>query len=180
MNYAMMKKRSMEELNRLDVEAFKKSEKLSVAVVMDNVRSMNNIGSVFRTCDAFRIETVFLCGITACPPHKDIEKTALGATESVEWCYFESTKSAVEKLIADGYKVYAVEQVENSIFLHQFTVEKTEKIALIFGNEVMGVEQDVINCCHGCIEIPQFGTKHSLNISVSAGIVLWQIACLYH
>ena len=175
-----MKKRSMEELNRLDVESFKKSEKLPVVMVLDNVRSMNNIGSVFRTCDAFLVEAVFLCGITARPPHKDIEKTALGATESVDWYYFESAKTAIEQLKTDGYKIYAVEQVENSIFLNQFTVGKTEKIALIFGNEVMGVEQEIINNCHGCIEIPQFGTKHSLNISVSAGIVLWQMSCLYH
>jgi len=168
----------MEDLNRLDVESFKKSEKLPVVVVLDNVRSMNNIGSVFRTCDAFRIDAVFLCGITAKPPHKDIEKTALGATKSVSWQYFNSTTSAVEKLIAENYKVYAIEQVENSIFLNRFSIEKTEKIALIFGNEVMGVEQEVIDICHGCIEIPQFGTKHSLNIAVSAGIVLWQTLCL--
>ena len=175
-----MKKRSMEELNRLDVASFKKSEKLPVVMVLDNVRSMNNIGSVFRTCDAFLVEAVFLCGITACPPHKDIEKTALGATESVNWRYFESAKTAVEQLKTDGYKIYAVEQVENSIFLNQLTVEKTEKIALVFGNEVMGVEQEVVNSCHGCIEIQQFGTKHSLNISVSAGIVLWHISYLHH
>ena len=165
----------MESLNRMDAAAFKRSEKLPVAVVLDNVRSMNNIGSVFRTCDAFRIDAVFLCGITAKPPHKDIEKTALGATESVNWQYFEDTKSAVEKLKTDNYKVFAIEQVENSIFLNEFTVEKNEKIALVFGNEVMGVEQEVINNCYGCIEIPQFGTKHSLNISVSAGIVLWHV-----
>ena len=175
-----MKKRSMEELNRLDVETFKGSNKLPVVVVLDNVRSMNNIGSVFRTCDAFLIESVFLCGITARPPHKDIEKTALGATESVDWQYFESAKTTVEQLKTDGYRVYAVEQVEDSVFLNQFTVGETEKIALVFGNEVMGVVQDVVNQCHGCIEIPQFGTKHSLNISVSAGIVLWHISSLYH
>jgi tRNA G18 (ribose-2'-O)-methylase SpoU len=175
-----MKKRSTEELNRLDVDGFKKSEKLPVVVVLDNVRSMNNIGSVFRTCDAFLIESVFLCGITARPPHKDIEKTALGATESVDWQYFDTTKSAVEQLLANAYKVYAVEQVENSILLQQFAVEKTEKLALVFGNEVMGVEQDIVNQCHGCIEIPQFGTKHSLNISVSAGIVLWHVLYLYN
>jgi len=175
------KKLTMNELNRLDVTAFKESEKLPVVVVLDNVRSMNNIGSVFRTCDAFRIDAVFLCGITAKPPHKDIEKTALGATQSVNWQYFETTRQAVERLITDNYKIYAIEQVENSIFLNDFTVEKNEKIALIFGNEVMGVEQEVINnYCHQCIEIPQFGTKHSLNISVSAGIVLWHILYLYH
>ena len=170
----------MNELNRLDIASFKTSEKLPVIVVMDNVRSMNNIGSVFRTCDAFRIDAIFLCGITAKPPHKDIEKTALGATESVSWQYFESTKSAVEKLKNENYNVFAIEQVENSIFLNQFTIEKNEKLALVFGNEVMGVEQEVINSCHGCIEIPQFGTKHSLNISVSAGIVLWQMVYLYN
>jgi tRNA G18 (ribose-2'-O)-methylase SpoU len=174
------KKLTMSDLNRLDVEAFKKSEKLPVVVVLDNVRSMNNIGSVFRTCDAFRIDAVFLCGITAKPPHKDIEKTALGATESVNWHYFESTKSAVEKLIADNYNVYAIEQVENSIFLTEIEKKKEEKIALVFGNEVMGVEQKIVNNCHGCIEIPQFGTKHSLNIAVSAGIVLWHVLYLYN
>jgi tRNA G18 (ribose-2'-O)-methylase SpoU len=174
------KKLSMEELNRLDVASFKKSEKLPVVVVLDNVRSMNNIGSVFRTCDAFRIDAVFLCGITAKPPHKDIEKTALGATESVSWQYFESTKQAVERLRTDSYKIYAIEQVKNSIFLNQFAMKKNEKLALIFGNEVMGVEQDIINECNACIEIPQFGTKHSLNISVSAGIVLWHILYLFN
>lgn len=171
----MPKKLSMDELNRINVEEFKQSSKLSVVVILDNVRSMNNIGSVFRTCDAFRIEKICLCGITAQPPHKDIEKTALGATQSVDWRYYDSTSEAVGELKDNNYSVFAVEQTEGSIFLDTFEVENYPKIALVFGNEVLGVEQEVINKCNGCIEIPQFGTKHSLNISVSAGIVLWEI-----
>jgi tRNA G18 (ribose-2'-O)-methylase SpoU len=175
----MSKKLSMNELNRINIEKFKQSSKLPVVVVLDNIRSMNNIGSVFRTCDAFRIERICLCGITAQPPHKDIEKTALGATQSVDWKYYESTSEAVEKLKNDNYSVFAVEQTEGSIFLDTFDVMNYPKLALIFGNEVLGVEQEVINKCNGCIEIPQFGTKHSLNIAVSAGIVLWQMMYLF-
>ena len=170
-----MKKRSMDELNRMNVEEFKQSNKFPVVVVLDNVRSMNNIGSVFRTCDAFLIDELYLCGITAQPPHKDIEKTALGATQSVNWTYFISTQEAVNKLIKDDYAVFAVEQAEQSIMLNEFNPRDYKKLALVFGNEVMGVEQQIIDTCHGCIEIPQFGTKHSLNISVSAGIILWDI-----
>jgi len=169
-----MKKRSMDKLDRMSVNEFKRSDKYPIVVVLDNVRSMNNIGSVFRTCDAFRINKIYLCGITAQPPHKDIEKTALGATQSVDWTYFDSTKKAVSELIENDYFVFSIEQVEPSMMLNEFNSSDYKKIALVFGNEVMGVEQEVIDLCHGCIEIPQFGTKHSLNISVSVGIVLWQ------
>lgn len=169
----------MEELNRINVEGFKQSTKFPVVVVLDNIRSMNNIGSVFRTCDAFRIEKICLCGITATPPHKDIEKTALGATQSVEWSYFSSTIEAVKELKENNYSVFSVEQTEGSIFLDTFDIIDYPKLALVFGNEVLGVKQEVIDMCDECIEIPQFGTKHSLNISVSAGIVLWQMMYLF-
>lgn len=175
----MSKKLSMDELNRINVEGFKQSIKFPVVVVLDNIRSMNNIGSVFRTCDAFRIEKICLCGITATPPHQDIEKTALGATRSVEWNYYSSTIDAVKELKETNYSVFAVEQTEGSIFLDTFDINNYPKLALIFGNEVMGVEQEVIDMCDECIEIPQFGTKHSLNIAVSAGIVLWQMMYLF-
>jgi tRNA G18 (ribose-2'-O)-methylase SpoU len=174
----MSKKLSMTALNRINVDEFKQSSKFPIVVVLDNIRSMNNTGSVFRTCDAFRIEKMYLCGITATPPHKDIEKTALGATQSVEWSYFPSTIEAVQALKDADYSVFAVEQTEGSIFLDSFDAEKYPKLALVFGNEVLGVEEEVINICDGCIEIPQFGTKHSLNVSVSAGIVLWQMIYL--
>jgi tRNA G18 (ribose-2'-O)-methylase SpoU len=170
-----MKKLSMDELNRMNIAEFKQSFKNPIVVVLDNVRSMNNIGSVFRTCDAFRIGEIYLCGITAQPPHKGIEKTALGATQSVSWKYFNSTQEAVNELIKNKYSVFAIEQVEQSITLNEFNSCDYKKIALVFGNEVMGVEQQVIDNCHGCIEIPQFGTKHSLNISISVGIILWHI-----
>lgn len=165
----------MDELNRLSVEAFQQKEKLSVTVVLDNVRSCHNIGSVFRTSDAFLVEQIILCGITATPPNKEIHKAALDAEKSVKWIYFSTTVEAVEQLIMEGYQVWAVEQVRNSIMLPDFTPDPSAKIALIFGNEVKGVDQSVIDKCHGVIEIPQFGTKHSLNISVSAGIVLWEV-----
>jgi len=174
----MAKKLSMDELNRIGVEEFKQTSKLPVVVVLDNVRSMNNIGSVFRTCDAFCIEQICLCGITAQPPHKDIEKTALGATQSVNWNYFPTTTEAVNQLKNNQYAVFAVEQTSGSIFLDTFDIQNYPKLALVFGNEVLGVEQEVIDICDGCIEIPQFGTKHSLNIAVSAGIVLWQMMYL--
>jgi tRNA G18 (ribose-2'-O)-methylase SpoU len=170
-----MRKLSNNELNRLDTEGFKNAKKNPVVVVLDNVRSCNNIGSVFRTSDALLIEKIYLCGYTATPPNKDIHKTALDAENTVEWKYFEKTEDAVDELKSNGYKVFAVEQVENSIMLNSFKPELNEKIALIFGNEVKGVDQNVINNCHGVIEIPQYGTKHSFNIAVSAGIVLWDI-----
>jgi len=164
----------MDELNRKTVVEFKQSGKLSLIVVLDNVRSLHNIGSIFRTCDAFLIEAIYLCGISATPPHKEIYKTALGAEESVDWKYFETTIQAVEHLQANGYAVWGVEQTENSISLTDFTIDPRKRYALVFGNEVRGIEQDVVDRCDGCIEIPQFGTKHSFNVSVSAGIVLWE------
>ena len=164
----------MDELNRKTVDEFKQSCKLPLVVVLDNLRSLHNIGSIFRTCDAFLIEAIYLCGISATPPHKEIHKTALGAEESVEWKYFETAVLAVEHLKADGYDVWGVEQTENSILLADFVIEHGKRYALVFGNEVRGIEQDVVDRCQGCIEIPQFGTKHSFNVSVSAGIVLWE------
>ena len=171
----MSRKIPNEELDRLSVEAFKTEEKTPIVVVLDNIRSLNNIGSVFRTSDAFLIEKIYLCGITAKPPHRDINKTALGATETVEWEHCESTLDLVGKLQTEDVEVYAIEQVENSIMLNDFKVDKLKKIALIFGNEVDGVQQEVVNACNGSIEIPQLGTKHSLNISVSCGVVLWSL-----
>jgi 23S rRNA (guanosine2251-2'-O)-methyltransferase len=167
------RKLKLDDLNRASVEEFKAQDKLSVAVVLDNVRSMHNIGSIFRTSDGFAVEQVCLCGITAQPPHREIEKTALGATQSVAWNYFETTIEAVEKLRKDGYIIIAIEQAENSLMLNIFIPEKTAKYALIFGNEVNGVSDEVMQMIDSCIEIPQFGTKHSFNIVVSAGIILW-------
>jgi tRNA G18 (ribose-2'-O)-methylase SpoU len=163
------------ELNRKSVEEFKETEKLPFAVVLDNIRSLNNIGSVFRTSDAFLIDRVYLCGITACPPNKEIHKTALGATESVDWTYFESTKEAVLQLKEENYRIISIEQVENSISLADFKIEDGEKYAFIFGHEVKGVQQEIVDLSDSCVEIPQYGTKHSLNISVSAGVVLWEM-----
>jgi tRNA G18 (ribose-2'-O)-methylase SpoU len=169
-----MKKLSMDELNRKTVGEFKQSGKLPLAVVLDNVRSLHNIGSIFRTCDAFLIDAIYLCGISATPPHREIHKTALGAEDSVDWKYFETTVQAVEYLQANDYAVWGVEQTENSISLEQFTIEAGKRYALIFGNEVRGICQEALDRCEGCIEIPQFGTKHSFNVSVSAGITLWE------
>jgi tRNA G18 (ribose-2'-O)-methylase SpoU len=174
-----MKKLLNEELNRKTVEEFKVAGKYPVLVVLDNVRSLHNIGSVFRTCDAFLVEGIYLCGITAIPPHREISKTALGATESVQWRYFKNTIHAVQLLREKGYKILAVEQTEHAHMLHDFKISQNEKYALIFGHEINGVEQDVINLCDGSIEIPQHGTKHSLNIAVSAGIVLWEFFSYY-
>ncbi|WP_319502055.1 RNA methyltransferase [uncultured Draconibacterium sp.] len=163
------------ELGRLSVEEYKKSTKTPIVVVLDNIRSCNNIGSVFRTSDALLINKIYLCGITATPPNNEIRKTALDAEKSVDWEYFEHTEEVVKKLQQEGFKVYAIEQVENSIMLPDFQPANDEKVALVFGNEVKGVKQSVVNLCDGSIEIPQYGTKHSFNISVSAGIVLWDI-----
>ena len=163
------------ELNRLSVTEFKERKKTPIIVVLDNIRSCNNIGSVFRTSDALLIEKIYLCGITATPPNNEIRKTALDAEKSVNWEYVEQTERVVEKLKIEGYKVFAIEQVENSIMLPDFSIAEGEKIAVVFGNEVKGVQQSVVNSCDGSIEIPQFGTKHSFNISVSAGIVLWDL-----
>lgn len=169
------RKRSNAELNRLNTEEFKAAQKIPLVVVLDNVRSLNNIGSIFRTADAFRIEEVLLCGITARPPHKDIRKTALGATESVAWRYFEQTQEALNDLRSKNYKIAAVEQAENAYALNDFEVDLSQGLAVVFGHEVQGVAQEVVDLCDAVIEIPQFGTKHSLNVSVSAGIVLWNL-----
>lgn len=168
-----IRKLKLDELNRASVEEFKEQDKLPVTVVLDNVRSMHNIGSIFRTSDGFAVEQVCLCGITAQPPHREIEKTALGATQSVNWTYFETPLQAVEQLRQDGYQIIAIEQAKNSIMLNEFNPDTTKKYALIFGNEVNGVSDEVMQNIDACIEIPQFGTKHSFNIVVSAGIVLW-------
>ncbi len=170
-----MRKLRNSELNRITVEEYKNTKKTPIVVILDNIRSCNNIGSVFRTSDALLVEKIYLCGITATPPNKDIHKTALDAEKSVDWEYFENTEDVVSKLKNEGYKVYAIEQVENSILLPDFMPDENEKVAIIFGNEVKGVKQTVVDICDGSIEIPQFGTKHSFNISVSAGIVLWDI-----
>lgn len=169
-----MRKLKNSELNRKTEEDYKNSVKNRVTVVLDNIRSLNNIGSVFRTADAFLIEQIYLCGITATPPHNDIRKTALGAENSVSWKYFENTKDAVLELINQEYLIFSVEQVENSLKLQEIPVSPNKKYALVFGNEVKGVSQEVIDISHKCIEIPQEGTKHSINISVCAGIVIWE------
>lgn len=170
-----MRKLKNSELGRLNVEEFKKAVKIPLIVILDNIRSLNNIGSVFRTSDAFTIEKIYLCGITAKPPHKEIHKTALGATESVDWEYTEDTLELVKELQNNNVKVVSIEQAENSIMLQDFVIKKGNKYAVIFGNEVKGVQQEVVTISDHCIEIPQFGTKHSLNISVSCGVVLWDI-----
>jgi len=167
------RKLKLEELSRLSIEEFHDAEKIPLVVVLDNVRSQNNIGSVFRTSDAFRVEEILLCGITATPPNAEIHKTALGAEDSVKWRYFENTLTAVDELKASGYTVFSVEQAENSLSLEHLTPERNRSYAVIFGHEVHGVAQAVVNASDGCIEIPQYGTKHSLNVSVTAGIVLW-------
>jgi 23S rRNA (guanosine2251-2'-O)-methyltransferase len=165
----------MTNLNRLSITDFKSTEKTPVVLILDNVRSGLNIGSAFRTADAFALEKILLCGITSQPPHREILKTALGSTESVEWQYYQTTKEAVLTLQNAGFHVFAVEQTKKKIWLHDFTIDKNMKYAFVFGNEVEGVEQEIIEICDGIIEIPQFGTKHSLNIAVSLGIVVWEI-----
>lgn len=168
-----MRKLKNEELDRLDVDTFKEAEKTPLIIILDNVRSLNNIGSVFRTADAFLVEKIYLCGITATPPHKDIRKTALGATASVVWEYRENTVNLIDDLKFEGYTVLALEQTENAKMLNTFVVDKRKKYALIFGNEVKGVSQEAVDRCDTVVEIPQFGTKHSLNIAVSVGVVVW-------
>ncbi len=170
-----MRKLLNRELGRKSLEQFKASEKAPVIIVLDNVRSQSNVGSVFRTADAFLTEAIYLCGITSKPPHREIQKTALGATESVNWKYFESTLEAITVLKSKGYKIIGIEQVEGSVELQDFVAQECERYALIFGHEVHGVDEAVIDLCDMCIEIPQFGTKHSFNISVSVGIILWEI-----
>ncbi len=172
-----MEKRKLknEELERKTVSEFKEAKKTPLVVILDNVRSLNNIGSVFRSCDAFLVKKIYLCGITAKPPHKDIHKTALGATETVEWEYVEKTLDVVKKYQEKKMKVFSVEQAEDSIMLQEFQPEKGECCAVVFGNEVKGVQQEVVSASDGVIEIPQLGSKHSLNIAVSAGIVVWDL-----
>ena len=170
-----MKKLKNNELNRLDVSAFKKAAKTPLIIILDNIRSLNNIGSVFRTSDAFLVEKIYLCGITAKPPHKDIHKTALGATESVDWEYAEDTLTLINQLQKENVTVVSIEQADNSIMLQDFTIDKTKKYAIVMGNEVKGVQQEVVSKSDYCVEIPQYGTKHSLNISVTTGIVIWDL-----
>ena len=171
----MYRKLKNEELNRMSIDDFKSAIKNPIVIILDNIRSLNNFGSVFRTADVFLIEAVYLCGITAKPPHREIQKTALGATESVVWKYFSSTIEAINELKDKDYKIAAIEQTENSKMLNDFRVKKNEKLGIIFGNEVNGVEQEAINLSDLVIEIPQQGTKHSLNISVSVGLVVWDL-----
>lgn len=167
-----MRKLSMDELNRISKEEFERAEKLPIIIVLDNIRSLSNVGAFFRTADAFRIGELFLCGITACPPHREIHKTALGADETVKWRYFDTTEAACQTLKSEGYKLFAVEQVEGSISLQDFHFEP--QTAYILGNEVEGVSENALPYCDGAIELPQAGTKHSLNVSVCAGIVMWE------
>ena len=170
-----MRKLKNSELDRLSVEDFKTSKKTPIIVVLDNIRSLNNIGSIFRTCDAFLIEKIYLCGITAKPPHKDIHKTALGSTESVTWEYVEDTLGLIQKLKSNNIKIISIEQVENATMLNDFIPKQQTTYAVVFGNEVKGVSQEVVSASDTVVEIPQFGTKHSLNISVSAGVVIWDV-----
>lgn len=172
-----MKKLSMEELNRKSVEEFRQSDKIPIVAVLENIRSAYNIGSVFRTADAFLLEAIYICGYSAFPPHKEIKKTALGAEETVHWKHFKTTREAIDELKKEGYKIFAIEQAAGSIQLNQFD-RAVDKLAVVFGNEVTGVEQSTIEMADGCIEIPQLGMKHSLNISVAAGIVLWELVRL--
>ncbi len=169
----------MDDLNRISVEEFKQTEKIPLVIILDNIRSMHNVGSVFRTSDAFLVNSIILCGFTPRPPHRDINKTALGATETVSWQYKDSTLDALQELKSEGYKIYGIEQVDNSIELEKFTFNTSEKIAIVLGNEVEGVDEGVLKQCDGSIEIPQFGTKHSLNVSVAAGIVIWELSKRY-
>lgn len=172
----LMRKLKITELNRVTREEFKKIEKMPLVVVLDEVRSLYNVGSVFRSSDAFAVSAVYLCGITAVPPNAEIHKTALGAEDSVDWKYFKRTQDAVTELKSQGYEVLAIEQVEHSTMLQNMTLDPSKKYAIILGNEVKGVQQEVVDMCDGCIEIPQFGTKHSLNVSVTAGILIWEFA----
>ena len=168
-----MRKLKITELNRISTEEFKEAKKLPLIVVLDNVRSQYNVGSVFRTSDAFRVEAIYLCGISATPPHQEIHKTALGAEDTVDWKYFKDTTVAINELKSEGYFIYSIEQVEGSMMLENLQLDTTKKYAVVLGNEVKGVQQEVVNLSDGCIEIPQYGTKHSLNVSTTAGIVIW-------
>ena len=170
-----MRKLANSELDRKSIEGFKKSEKTPLILVLDDVRSLHNIGAIFRTADAFLVEKILLCGITATPPNKEIHKTALGATQTVAWEHYENVIDAIHSLKSEGIITLAIEQVENAVYLQDFTVDASKRYALVFGNEVHGVAQEAVALCDGCIEIPQLGTKHSLNIAVSAGIVVWDL-----
>ena len=174
-----MKKLKLEELDRLDIEAFKKAGKTPVIIILDNVRSMHNVGSIFRSCDAFRVEKLILCGISPRPPHREINKTALGATESVDWEYYEDIESLIDSMCADYY-LCGMEQTDQSISLDAFSFPENKKLAVVLGNEINGISDYVINKVDSCIEIPQYGTKHSLNVSVAAGILLYQLHALYN
>ena len=171
----MHRKLQNEELNRISTEEFKQAAKLPVVIILDNIRSQNNVGSVFRTSDAFRIEKIYLCGITSTPENREVHKTALGAEDAVAWEYVKETRDIVDRLKAEGYRIFSVEQAENTLSLEDLAIDLDGKYALVFGNEVKGVQQDIIDRSHACVEIPQFGTKHSFNISVTVGMVLWQI-----
>ena len=171
-----MKKLTIDEMHRLSAEEFRKAEKLPLVVVLDNVRSQHNVGAVFRTADAFRLKEVVLCGICCCPPNQEIHKTALGAEDTVSWRYYKNTLDAVQTLQAEGYTVYAVEQVHQSRTLETVASDLPDKVAVVLGHEVFGVQQEVVDASDGCIEIPQYGTKHSLNVSVTAGIVIYTLA----
>jgi tRNA G18 (ribose-2'-O)-methylase SpoU len=175
-----MRKLKLDELNRPSIEEFKKQDKLPIIVVLDNVRSLHNVGSAFRTADGFAVEALYLCGITAQPPHREIEKTALGATQSIQWKYFEHVADAVEELKSLSYQIVAIEQAENSVSLLNYQPENHQKFALFFGNEVNGVSDEVMKAVDTCLEIPQFGTKHSFNIVISTGIVLWDFFSKLH
>ena len=170
-----MRKLTVEELNRIDIDTFKQADKLPLIMVLDNIRSLHNVGSVLRTADAFRLEAVYMCGITAVPPSPEIHKTALGAEDAVRWQYFADTLEAVNQLKASGYTVLAVEQVEGSLKLGHFSFEPGKRYALVMGNEVKGVQQAVVDACHQALAIPQYGTKHSMHVSVTAGIVMWEV-----
>lgn len=174
---AELRKLKVTEMNRLTVEEFKEAKKIPLVVVLDDVRSLHNIGAVFRTSDAFLVDCIYLCGITATPPHPEMHKTALGAEYTVDWKYFQHTEDAVNEIRTMGYTLFAIEQCEGSILLDKLVLEPDKKYAVVLGNEVKGVKQEVVNLCDGCIEIPQFGTKHSLNVSVTAGIIIWEFAC---
>lgn len=174
-NNIIMRKLKITELNRISIEEFKEADKLPLVVVLDDIRSLHNIGSVFRTADAFRIECIYLCGITATPPHPEMHKTALGAEFTVDWKYVNNAVETVDNLRSEGYVVYSVEQAEGSIMLDELVLDRSKKYAVVMGNEVKGVQQEVIDHSDGCIEIPQYGTKHSLNVSVTAGIVIWDL-----
>ena len=174
-NDIIMRKLKITELNRISIEEFKEADKLPLVVVLDDIRSLHNIGSVSRTADAFRIECIYLCGITATPPHPEMHKTALGAEFTVDWKYVNNAVETVDNLRSEGYVVYSVEQAEGSIMLDELTLDRSKKYAVVMGNEVKGVQQEVIDHSDGCIEIPQYGTKHSLNVSVTAGIVIWDL-----